>query len=149
MILEAKQIFTKVFNFHECTLACLHALSHCCHPLLVFLVQMMDFYKIDCVFLIENEFKLTYKLESFVAYQQQLNIVGLEQADSKNANKPKTSQDMIEPRMQKSWWKILPSHYIDLFAMSYSDNTNLSINNNIDPPLKIYILIISILSLFC
>jgi len=29
---------------------------------------MMDFYDIDYVFLIENEFKLIYTLESFVAY---------------------------------------------------------------------------------
>jgi hypothetical protein len=75
---------------HPCKFACLEPL----------LSSLTTFLGLDDGFLqkkqknkknsIENEFKLTYTLESFVAHYQQLNIVG---PHSKNANKNFTRHD--------------------------------------------------------
>jgi hypothetical protein len=53
----------------------------------------MAFYKIDYVFLIKIEVKLTHTLESSMAYYQHLDILWPQQALTKGVNNPKISQD--------------------------------------------------------
>jgi hypothetical protein len=72
-----------------------HALNHFCYPLLLFLIQVMVFYKINFASLIEIEVKLTYTLESSMAHWQHLDIAWPQQVPTKGVNKPKTSQDTI------------------------------------------------------
>ncbi len=98
-MLEANLVFTRVLSLHGSTPPFGHAFCHSHHPLSLFLVLVMVFCKMDCVFLIKIDVKPTY-FESFMAWWHHLDMVWPWQDPIKGADDPKTSQDIIKVKVE-------------------------------------------------
>ncbi len=97
MIFEVNLIFTRVLSLYESTPAFEHAFCHFCHPLPLFLVHAMVFWKMDYASLIKIDVKLAH---TFVACWQHLDMTWPQQDPTKGANNAKTSQDTIAIKME-------------------------------------------------
>jgi hypothetical protein len=75
MIFEANHVLIEVFNLcGQHTLISKQVFFHSYHPLPLFFVQVIVFYKIDWHSLMEIDVKPTNTLESYVAYWQHFDI---------------------------------------------------------------------------